>query len=325
MQSGKNGVVMKLSISLFFRRAFLPIVHHHGYVAPIPEGHRFPMQKFHHVFRILMADSVISSRKGQVFTPELPSWAALECIHESVYLSKLQFLRLSDNETRRIGLPQTAEVVQRCRLETGGTLLAAKLAFQCGLAVSTAGGTHHAFPSYGSGFCMLNDLAVAAKWCINAGLSNRVLIVDLDVHQGDGTAFTFENDNQIFTFSMHCEQNFPMRKQKSDIDVSVQEKVDGGGYLSLLCDHLPWIMDTFHPELVLYDAGVDVHKDDILGKLSLTDDDIYIRDSYVINAALKRGIPCACVIGGGYSKDIIALAKRHTILHRAALRSWENI
>lgn len=332
-QYGQNGCAMKLhsirSCALTVGRnlrTFLPIVHHEGYVAPLPFGHRFPMQKFHHIFKSLVSDRIVQNMTEQVFLPTVPDWSTLALVHEEEYLRKLRGLTLSEQEVRKMGFPQTKEIVNRCLYETGGTILAGKLALEHGLATSTAGGTHHAFPGFASGFCVFNDLAVAAVLFLEKGLVKRVLIVDLDVHQGDGTASIFSTNESVFTFSMHCQQNFPLQKCQSDLDVSVNSGVKGEEYLKRLREHLPAVLDAFHPDLVLYDAGVDVHKADILGKLSLTDQCILERDLYVVDLVTRcHGVPCACVVGGGYSTDMEALAKRHTIIHHAASRVWERL
>ena len=305
----------------------LPVVHHEGYVAPLPEGHRFPMAKFAHVYQLLEQDSIIKNGR-QVFRPNRCSWNTLALVHTQEYLNGLSHLSLTEKEVRRMGLPLTSEVVSRCRYETGGTLVAAKLALEYGLACSTAGGTHHAFPSSGAGFCLLNDLAVAAQYCITKLLTDNILIVDLDVHQGDGTAYIFNNlsCNNIYTFSMHCEKNFPFRKEQSNFDVSLADGLKGNEYLNELRSHLPEILDSVQPSFVLYDAGVDPHVHDLLGRLCLSDQDLFDRDLYVLTeVCIKRKIPCATVIGGGYSDDIHELAKRHTIIHRAANYIWSDL
>lgn len=231
--------------------------------------------------------------------------------------------KTTEQEQRRTGFSWSSGLVRRCRYETGGTVLAAEIALQRGLACSTAGGTHHAFPDFGSGFCLLNDLAVAAKHVIDSSPPKKVLIVDLDVHQGDGTAFIFRQETNIFTFSVHCGKNFPLRKQLSDLDVSVDEGLEDKDYLSIVEAHLPWLLDSFRPDLVLYDAGVDPHWEDELGLLRLTDQGLFQRDIYVLKTAVNRGVPIAAVIGGGYSRDINKLALRHSIVHRAAAQVWD--
>ncbi|KAM6933334.1 uncharacterized protein FYW49_001712 [Xenentodon cancila] len=305
----------------------LPIVHHSRYVCELPPNHRFPMNKFPRVLHFLLKDQVITQK--QVWVPEIASKQLLSCVHTESYLNNFINGKVNEQEQRRTGFPWSEGIVRRCRYETGGTVLAAEVALQRGLACSTAGGTHHAFPSYGSGFCLLNDLAVAAKYLMdNSPTKRKVLIVDLDVHQGDGTAFIFKDELSVFTFSVHCGKNFPLHKQESDLDISVEDGLEDEEYLSTgkftQAAHLPWVLDTFRPDLVLYDAGVDPHREDELGRLRLTDRGLYLRDLYVMKAAVRRGVPVATVIGGGYSRDIDKLAVRHSIVHRAATQVWRE-
>ncbi|KAL3991558.1 myosin XVIII [Sarotherodon galilaeus] len=301
----------------------LPIVHHSKYVCDLPPNHRFPMGKFPRVLQCLLRDQVITEK--QVWVPEIASKDLLSCVHTEDYLDNFTNGKISEQEQRRTGFPWSEGIVRRCRYETGGTVLAAEVALQRGLACSTAGGTHHAFPSYGSGFCLLNDLAVAAKYMMdNSPTKRKVLIVDLDVHQGDGTAFIFKEEPSVFTFSVHCGKNFPLRKQQSDLDISVEDGLEDKDYLSTVEAHLPWLLETFRPDLVLYDAGVDPHWEDELGRLRLTDQGLYQRDLFVLKTVVKRGVPIAAVIGGGYSRDIDRLALRHSIVHRAATQVWRE-
>ncbi|XP_027136616.1 uncharacterized protein hdac12 isoform X2 [Larimichthys crocea] len=246
----------------------LPIIHHSQYVCDLPDKHRFPMNKFPRVFHFLLKDQVITEK--QVWYPEIASKDLLSCAHTEEYLDNFINGNVNEQEQRRTGFSWSEGLVRRCRYETGGTVLAAQVALQRGLACSTAGGTHHAFPSFGSGFCLLNDLAVTAKYLISSP-KRKVLIVDLDVHQGDGTAFIFKEEPCVFTFSVHCGKNFPLRKQQSDLDISVEVGLEDKEYLSTVEAHLPWLLETFRPDLVLYDAGVDPHWEDELGKLRLTD------------------------------------------------------
>ncbi|CAK6968928.1 uncharacterized protein SYNPCC7002_A1628 [Scomber scombrus] len=301
----------------------LPIVHHNKYVCELPPNHRFPMDKFPRVLHFLIKDQVITEK--QVWVPEIASKDLLRCVHTDEYLNNFINGKINEQEQRRTGFPWSEGIVRRCRYETGGTVLAAEVALQRGLACSTAGGTHHAFPSYGSGFCLLNDLAVAAKYLMeNSSHKRKVLIVDLDVHQGDGTAFIFKEEPCVFTFSVHCGKNFPLRKQQSDLDISLEDGLEDKEYLSSVEAHLPWLLDTFHPDLVLYDAGVDPHWEDELGRLRLTDQGLYQRDLYVMKTVVSKGVPVAAVIGGGYSRDIDKLALRHSIVHRAATQVWRE-
>jgi len=219
---------------------------------------------------------------------------------------------------RRLGFPWSAALVNRTCIAVGGTVLAAELALQTGLACNTAGGTHHAFYDFGSGFCIFNDLAIAARLLLQQGKVRRVLILDLDVHQGDGTAAILQGDERIFTFSMHCSNNFPFHKQQSDLDVELPVGADDAHYLQTLNAILPDLISQVRPDFILYDAGVDPHVEDALGKLALTDEGLYQRDYYVLDACIRWGAPVATVIGGGYQKEIDRLARRHCITHCAA-------
>ncbi|KAK7476730.1 hypothetical protein BaRGS_00032023, partial [Batillaria attramentaria] len=294
----------------------VPIVHHDKYVSELPLKHRFAMRKFHGVLRFLRTDGVISMK--QVVEPEQVPASIAGLIHTPDYVEKFFTGNISPDEQRMTGFPWSEGLVRRCRYETGGTILAARLALERGLACSTGGGTHHAYADKGSGYCLLNDMAVTAASLLDDGTVQRVLIVDLDVHQGDGTAHMFRSNTQVFTFSIHCQQNFPFNKQASDLDIGLHAGCQDKEYLAQLEEHLPWVVDSFRPDLVLYDAGVDPHVKDELGKLDLTDQGLFDRDLYVLRHMASRGIPCATVIGGGYSRDLNALSCRHTIVHRAA-------
>ncbi len=200
----------------------------------------------------------------------------------------------------------------------GGSLLTARLALARGLACNTAGGSHHAARDYGAGFCTFNDVAVAGRALLAEGAVARVLVVDVDVHQGDGTAFIFEDEPAVFTFSMHGEKNYPVRKARSDLDIELPDATGDDAYLSALEGVLPGLLERVRPDLVFYNAGVDPHVDDKLGRLALSDEGLAARDTYVIDTCLAAGAPLAGVIGGGYGADIDRLARRHATLHRAA-------
>lgn len=294
----------------------LPLVYHPGYVAPLPIGHRFPMQKFSQLHDLLLTDGVVYAR--QFHTPVPPPIDWLELVHTPDYIRQYCQGLLEPRAQRRIGLPWSPALVDRTCLAVGGTILTAQLALEHGLACNTAGGTHHAFPGYGSGFCIFNDLAIAARVLQTLGLAEQILIVDLDVHQGDGTAVIFQGDPSVFTFSMHCEINFPGTKQTSDLDVALPEGMEDDAYLQCLANYLPDLLTQVDPDLVLYDAGVDPHLSDRLGKLALTDTGLYRREMQVLSTCVDRGYPIACVIGGGYADDMDALVYRHSLLHRAA-------
>lgn len=301
----------------------LPLVYHPNYVAPLPPGHRFPMAKFRLLYEQLLADGV--AHINQFYTPDLPPLEWIELMHTPEYVRDYCEGTLDAKAQRRIGLPWSPALVQRTCIAVGGTILTARLALEHGLACNTAGGTHHAFPSYGSGFCIFNDLAIAARVIQQLGLAHQILIVDLDVHQGDGTAFIFQNDPSVFTFSMHCEVNFPGTKQRSDLDVPLPEGMEDDAYLQTLATYLPDLLTQVHPDLVLYDAGVDTHLGDRLGKLALTDSGLYRREMQVLSTCLAAGYPVACVIGGGYADDLKALVYRHSLLHRAASEVYHHL
>ncbi|WP_434685922.1 histone deacetylase family protein [Pseudanabaena minima] len=294
----------------------LPLIYHPNYVAPIANTNRFPMEKFRLLYEILLADGV--ARSEQFFQPELPDLDAIALVHDREYVDAYWQGNLAPKAQRRIGLPWSPELAYRTRIAVGGTLLTARLALAHGLACNTAGGTHHAFPSYGSGFCIFNDLAIASQVLRQEGLVKKILIVDLDVHQGDGTALIFQDEPDVFTFSMHCQINFPSVKQFSDRDVPLREGMEDDEYLRTLANHLPDLLTEFKPDLVLYDAGVDPHIGDRLGKLALTDAGLYRRDMQVLSTCISQGFPVACVIGGGYCEDMRSLVYRHSLLHRAA-------
>ena len=301
----------------------LPLVYHPGYVAPLPAGHRFPMAKFQLLYERILRDRIATP--DQFHQPELPPLEWLELVHEPSYIQDYCHGTLDPKVQRRIGLPWSEALAHRTRIAVGGSILTAKLALEYGLACNTAGGTHHAFPNYGSGFCIFNDLAIAARVLQQQHLVHKALIIDLDVHQGDGTAYIFEQDSTVFTFSMHCEVNFPGTKQRSDLDIPLPEGMEDEAYLATLAKILPDVLTQVKPDLVLYDAGVDPHRDDQLGKLALTDTGLFQRDVQVLQTCIQQGYPVACVIGGGYCKDMEDLVCRHSLLHRAASQVFNCI
>jgi acetoin utilization deacetylase AcuC-like enzyme len=301
----------------------LPLVYHPDYVTPLPPEHRFPMPKFGKVYDLLLRERLAAPR--EFHRPDIASPELLALVHTPDYVEAFCRGRLEPKAQRRIGLPWSSNLVKRTRTALGGTVLTAQLALQHGLACNVAGGTHHAFPDFGSGFCIFNDLAVAARQVQAAGLAERVLIIDLDVHQGDGTALIFRNDPSVFTFSMHCDKNFPFRKQQSDLDLALPEGVDDDFYLRLLAGTLPGLLAEVRPDLVLYDAGVDPHHQDRLGKLALTSEGLFRRDKHVLETCVRSGYPVATVIGGGYDQDVERLSYRHLLVFRAALELYAQI
>ncbi|KJH71454.1 histone deacetylase family protein [Aliterella atlantica] len=300
----------------------LPLVYHPDYVAPIGEEHRFPMPKFRQLYDLLLSDRV--AHQEQFYLPEIPPPSWIELVHTPQYVQAYTQGTLDYKAQRRIGLPWSPALVKRTCTAVGGTILTAKLALERGIACNTAGGTHHAFPSYGSGFCIFNDLAIAARVLQHLNIIRKVLIIDLDVHQGDGTAFIFQNDCSVFTFSMHCEVNFPGTKQKSDLDVPLPVGMEDDDYLQILASHLSDVLRQVNPDLVLYDAGVDTHAGDRLGKLAMTDSGIFRREMQVLSTCMAARYPVACVIGGGYADDLSSLVYRHSLLHRAASEVYHH-
>jgi len=300
-------------------------VYHPAYSKPVmPEGHRFPMPVFREIYRRLLRDGVAMPGKNLFQPARMPSLEELTAVHDEEYVNKFMMGAMSDEELRRMGLPWTEDLVERTLSEVSGTMLCADLALTCGLAVNTAGGTHHAHRSHASGYCIFNDLAVTAKRVIARGAVERVLIVDLDVHQGDGTAATTAADPGIYTLSVHCEDNFPAKKSTSSRDVALPTGTGDDMYVKTTEAALREAIEEHGPQLVLYDAGVDVHGADDLGGFNLTDEGLIRREALVLDTCMGRGIPVAAVVGGGYDKDLEALARRHCILHHVAREIFES-
>ena len=297
----------------------LPIVHHPAYRADMPDGHRFPMGKFARLAQVLVEEGL--APEG-FHTPESANVTLLTAVHDPAYVRMILDACAPREVERRLGLPVTASVAARACAAVGGTLLAARLALEHGIACNTAGGSHHAAAGYGSGFCTFNDVAVAARALLDEGRVERVLVVDLDVHQGDGTAFIFEHEPRVFTFSMHGAKNFPARRATSDLDIDLPDGTEDDTYLGELRRRLPEVLERTRPDLVFYNAGVDPHRDDKLGRLALSDAGLAARDAYVIETCRAAGAPVAGVIGGGYGPDVDVLARRHATLHRAAARAF---
>lgn len=274
------------------------------------------MEKFR-VLRQLLGEQTLAC-PIEWHTPQPATLESLQRVHTRDYVQAFLHGKLDRAAQRRSGFVWSEALVERVRLETGGTLLTLEAALATGLACNSAGGTHHAHADAASGYCLINDLAVAAAHALAQGWVERVLIVDCDVHQGDGTARLFANEPGVFTFSMHAARNFPARKAKSDLDIALPNGMEDAAYLAELASWLPGLLAAYQPDVVLYDAGVDVHQDDRLGYLSLSSDGLYARDHYVLNLCRESDIPVAAVIGGGYDRDITALATRHAQLHRAA-------
>jgi acetoin utilization deacetylase AcuC-like enzyme len=301
----------------------LPVVHHPAYVAPMPAGHRFPMAKFGRLMSVLLEDGVVTPEQVRVPAPAPAAW--LELAHAPAYVAAVLNQTLEAAAVRRIGLPVTPEVALRARAANGGTLLAARLALEHGLACNTAGGSHHAFADHGSGFCVFNDVAVAIRVLLAEARIERALVVDLDVHQGDGTAAIFRDEPGVFTFSMHCRTNFPLHKQAGDLDLALDAWIEDDAYLALLAAHLPGLLEEVRPHLVFFDAGVDPHVDDRLGRLALSAAGIERRERLVLETCLNAGVPVAGVVGGGYAPDLEQLVRLHAILPRVASELFRKL
>ena len=305
-----------------------PFVYDDAYVTPLPPGHRFPMPKFGHLHDHLRAVGLLTD--ANLHRPEPAGPGLLHRAHEPAYVEAFLGGRLGRDALRTLGLPWSEGLATRTVTALGGTVLAARLALRHGLAANLAGGTHHAHRGHGAGFCIFNDLAVTALALLAEDLVDQVLILDLDVHQGDGTARILADEPRAFSCSVHCGSNYPARKADSDLDVPLPVGTGDAAYLAVLergdprsgFGGLGWLLEQVEPDLVLYDAGVDVHADDKLGRLALTDHGIRRRDRFVLDACRGHGVPVAAVIGGGYGDDRVALARRHGILHGEVARRW---
>jgi acetoin utilization deacetylase AcuC-like enzyme len=294
----------------------LAIVHNPHYDAEFPAGHRFPMAKFRRIAEILMEDGIAAPGSFAVPAEAPAAWIALA--HDQAYVDQVFAASVPPAIAREIGFDMTPRVARRARTASAGTVMTGRLALEHGLACNTAGGSHHARRGQGAGFCVFNDVAVAIRVLQADGLIERALVVDLDVHQGDGTAAIFAADPDVFTFSMHAERNFPARKVASDLDIGLPDRLEDAAYMEILADTLPGLLRDHRPDIVFFNAGVDPHAEDRLGRLALTDAGLEARDRFVIETVREAGLPLAGVLGGGYMDDIDRLARRHTILHRVA-------
>lgn len=288
-------------------KSMLHVVHHPGYLVNTDSTGTFSHDKYAMVMRLLSESGVAMT----VHSPEVMPRKWLEAVHDPAYVDEVISCAVPAAKQRRIGFAVDERISRRSQLSPGGTWLAAKLAMQHGYAANAAGGSHHALADTGAGYCVFNDLALAANRLIEEGDVSRILILDLDVHQGDGTAALTAGRGDIFTLSIHSEKNFPTRKARSSLDIGLPDATEDAGYLEALAGSLPMVLDHFAPELILLQAGVDVHVDDKLGRLSLTDEGLTSRDRFVATQARSRGIPLASTMGGGYGADREAVALRH--------------
>ena len=295
----------------------LPLYHHADYVAALPAGHGFPMSKY---ALLLTALAQAGQAVEVTAAPPMPEhWAA--AVHDPDYVAAVVAARVDAAIARRIGFPVTAEVARRTLAVAGGTYAAAVRALDTGYAANGAGGSHHAMPGGGAGYCVTNDLAIAAQRLVTEGAVRRVLIVDLDVHQGDGTAVIFAGRSDVLTFSMHAARNFPVRKARGFRDVELPDGCGDDEYLAVLRAELPGLLDRERPDLVLFQAGVDPHRDDRLGRLALSDTGLMARDALVVAECRGRGIAIASTLGGGYDADAAVVARRHAA---GLIAQWDS-
>jgi acetoin utilization deacetylase AcuC-like enzyme len=286
------------------------------YAHPLPEGHRFPMLKYELIPQQLLHEGTIASH--QLFSPSFLTEKNILRVHQKDYWEKLKNLSLNAQEIRMTGFPLSEQLVQRELSIMQGTLDCALFALENGFAFNVAGGTHHAFSERGEGFCLLNDMAIATQYLIEECGLKRILIVDLDVHQGNGTAAIFHGRHDVFTFSMHGEHNYPLQKEKSTLDVPLPDGCSDELYLHLLQQHLPVILDAFQPQFIFYQCGVDVLASDKLGRMNLSLDACKKRDIAVLEAAHQRRVPLVAALGGGYSEDIRIIVEAHCTTFRIA-------
>jgi acetoin utilization deacetylase AcuC-like enzyme len=296
--------------------------YHPAYHVALPPGHPFPMSKYALLRDQLLTEGVI--REGDLVEPTPPDNETLLLVHSHNYLNKLGSQGLSLAEQRILGIPWSAALWRRSQLACAGTLLAARTACAEGLAANLAGGTHHAFSDHGEGFCVINDVAIAVSKLRSEGRIERAAIIDLDVHQGNGTAAIFEHVDDVFTFSMHGERNYPRTKERSSLDVPLNDGVGDSEYLDALDRHLPTVLDRSAAEIAFYLAGVDVAAGDRYGKLALTDEGIRQRDRMVIEATRSRGIPLVIVLAGGYAPTRERTAELHAHVFREAV-AYEQV
>ena len=279
------------------------------YAHPLPEGHRFPMLKYELIPEQLLYEGSIGP--ANLFTPKTCPDDIVLLTHTVEYLNKLKQQTLSAKEQRHIGFPQSAELTKRELIITQGTIDCCNHAFANGVALNVAGGTHHAFADRGEGFCLLNDFGVAANYLLHRQKVNKILIIDLDVHQGNGTAKLFEHNKKVFTFSMHGTHNYPFHKETSDLDIGLKDGTNDDIYLPLLRDTLNMLIEKVKPDFAFYLSGVDILKTDKFGKLDISIDGCKQRDEIVFSKLRKHNIPCAVAMGGGYSPDIRTIVEAH--------------
>ena len=293
----------------------LPIVNHKDYFAKINDDHRFPINKFGELADYLLKEKVVN----KFHTPYPCSDETLKRSHSENYIKQIKNKTLDKNAIKKIGFPLVDSVIQRSLVATGGTVLASKLAINYGLACNTAGGSHHANFDSGAGYCVFNDVAVAALYLLDRGLAGKILILDLDVHQGNGNSEIFKDNRNVFTFSMHSKTNYPLKKSTSDLDVELNDNMEDYDYIKILKYYLAKLNEE-NFDFVFYIAGVDIHFNDRLGRLKISEEGIRKRDEIVTENFFSKGVPLCGVLGGGYNKDFYKLVELHSILHQSCAK-----
>ena len=293
----------------------LPVVNHEDYFAKIGDDHKFPINKFGELAKYLIKKKIVK----KFHQPYACSHETLKRAHSENYIKHVKNKTLDQNIIKKIGFPLVESVIQRSLVATGGTVLASKLAINYGVACNTAGGSHHANFEGGAGYCVFNDVAVAAQYLLDRGLAGKILIVDLDVHQGNGSADIFNDNKNVFTFSMHSKTNYPAKKSISDLDVELDDNMKDEQYLKLLKFYLNHLNEE-NFDFVFYIAGVDIHLNDRLGKLKISDNGIKKRDEIVTENFFSKGVPLCGVLGGGYNKDFDKLVELHSFLHQSCAK-----
>jgi acetoin utilization deacetylase AcuC-like enzyme len=286
------------------------------FVLPLPEGHKFPMAKYSKLRERIIAERIVAPE--DLHEAPAASWDDVRLVHDTAYVDAVASGTLARDIQRRIGFPWSPGMVERSRRSVGATIAAARAALDDGISANLAGGTHHAFADRGEGFCVFNDVAVAIRVLQREHHARRVAIVDLDVHQGNGTAAIFNGDDSVFTFSMHGDKNFPFKKELSDLDVALPDGTGDDEYLPALRSHLEHVLNRHQPDFVFYLAGADPFEGDRLGRLKMTIEGLRVRDEIVLNACKSRALPVAISMSGGYADDVDAIVTIHTNTIRAA-------
>lgn len=294
----------------------LKIAYSPVYVYPLPDGHRFPMAKYEVIAEQLLYEGTV--REDNFFHPDMLTQETALLVHTEAYWHKLNTVSLTEREERAIGFPITERFVVRGRHISQGTIQCALFARQYGVAMNIAGGTHHAYADHGEGYCCFNDQALAAAYLLHHGLARQILIVDLDVHQGNGTAHIFREEPRVFTFSMHGARNYPLRKERSDLDLPLPDGMEDKPYLTLLRETLPRLLDQVQPDFVFYQSGVDILETDRLGRLRISRNGCRERDRFVLELCHRHRIPITISMGGGYSPRLSDIVEAHANTFRTA-------